>query len=104
MSQHCFEAFFNISEEMFNTIMNCIIWAFKHNEAEIQVIGLETLRIVLENLNRYDNFRDRFYQIYLDTLLNEILYIFTDGLHKNSFEKIAETLRTFLMVAQNLKY
>lgn len=51
MSINCFEVFFNIDENTFKTIINCIIWAFKHEESDIQEIGLETLKIVLTNLN-----------------------------------------------------
>lgn len=104
MSQNCFEVFFNINEQIFTTIINCIVWAFKHEETEIQIIGLETLKLVLENLNNHSQFRDKFYQIYFETLLTELLFVFTDGLHKNSFEKIADTLKTFIKVSEFLTY
>jgi exportin-1 len=92
MAKNCFEVFLNLESQQFQTIIDCVIWAMKHDEPKIQNIGLETLLAVMKNINNQAQFSHQFFQYYYSNFLEELMYIMSDGLHQNSFHLISQVL------------
>ena len=103
MVKECFEVFFKIPPDVFKTIIDCVIWAIKHELPSTYEVGLETLNCILESVNRNENFADEFYKFYFQTILNDILFVLLDGLHSNGFYQQCKTLYILIGVLGSLK-
>ena len=96
MVSKCFQVFFNVEQEQFKTVINCVIWAIKHELPALYGIGLDTLTCILECLDSRPHFAETFYQFYFSNLLADTLYVLTDGLHSNGFEAQGKVLHILL--------
>lgn len=84
-NEHCFEALFNIPPHLQKLVVDSIVWAFKHTERNIAETGLEILYELLQNLGRAPQVSQGFYQMFILSLVQDIIYIMTDRLHKSGF-------------------
>lgn len=92
MVKNCFQVFFQIPPDTFKTIIDCVIWAIKHELPNIYEIGLDTLNCILENVSKQPQFAEDFFKFYYISILNDILFVLLDGLHTNGFNKQCKTL------------
>lgn len=103
MVQNCFEVFLRIPADLFKTIIDCVIWAIKHELCSIYEIGLETLNAILESVNQNLDFAEMFYKFYYQSILDDILFVLLDGLHSNGFSLQCETLFILINVLNVLR-
>lgn len=61
--------------------MDCIIWAIKHDLPSTYELGLKTLNSLVREINKNSNMVNSFYQKFYMNILNDLFYIWTDGLH-----------------------
>jgi hypothetical protein len=47
MVKNCFNVFSNIPEDTFKTIIDCVIWAMKHDAPDQSKVGSKTLYIIM---------------------------------------------------------
>jgi exportin-1 len=80
----CFKAFFMIGEQEFRLIYSGIIWAIRHLERNVAETGLSTLHELLQNVEKTD-LTAQFYQSYYLHVLQDVLAVLTDSLHKPGF-------------------
>ena len=85
MVNKCFQVFFSVEESQFKTVINCVIWAIKHDLPTIYEIGLGTLVCILKCLSENHMFAEQFYKHYYVSILADTLFVLTDGLHSNGF-------------------
>jgi exportin-1 len=104
IATNCFEAFLSIPADIFKTIVDCMLWAMKHETPIIHELGLETLLSLLENMNRNNFFLQTFYKIYFPNLMNDLLVVMTDKLHKNSLSNQSKCLHILLQVSQIFEF
>jgi len=97
-----FTALFNIPAEQFKTVIDCVVWAFKHDLPAICELGLETLIITLRNVNMNLEIANQFYQLYYMQLLQDIIFILTDSLHKSGFKQQSTILAMMFEVVDKL--
>lgn len=94
VNTHCFAALFAIPPEHHKLIVDSVVWAFKHTERNVADTGLEILYELLLNVGRApDTAKQPFYQAFLLPLLQDILAVMTDRLHKSGFKMHATLLR-----------
>lgn len=94
VNTHCFAALFAIPPEHHKLIVDSVVWAFKHTERNVADTGLEILYELLLNVGRApDSAKQPFYQAFLLALLQDILAVMTDRLHKSGFKMHATLLR-----------
>ena len=74
-------------------VVDAVIWAFKHTERNVSELGLEILYELLQNVGRSPEIAQPFYQQFLLLLLQDILAMLTDRLHKSSFKMHTTLLR-----------
>eukprot|EP00475_Leptophrys_vorax_P011138 TRINITY_DN1767_c0_g1_i4.p1 TRINITY_DN1767_c0_g1~~TRINITY_DN1767_c0_g1_i4.p1 ORF type:complete len:862 (+),score=248.53 TRINITY_DN1767_c0_g1_i4:116-2701(+) len=91
INKSCFKAFFMISEQEFKLIYDAIVWAVRHLERNVGETGLNTLAELLVNVEK-EGLTSDFYSKYYILVLQEVLSIMTDTLHKSGFAKQVEIL------------
>jgi len=85
-NRHCFAGLFNVASERQKLIVDSIAWAIKHTERSISESGLEILIELLTNVSQTHGIRDSFTSSFLLPLINDVIGIMTDGLHKSGFK------------------
>lgn len=78
-----FGPLFSLQEQFLNTILDCIIWSFRHELSTYSDLGLELLEEVLMNVNKNSQVSNAFYSRYHMKILTDILDVMTDGFHKS---------------------
>ena len=101
--KNCFEVFFKIPADLFKTIIDCVIWAIKHELGSIYEIGLETMNAILESVNQNLDFAEMFYKFYYQPILSDVLFVLLDGLHTNGFNKQCKTLYILINVLNTVR-
>jgi exportin-1 len=105
MNGSCFAALFSldpdptIAEQSFQLVINAIVWAFKHTERNVAETGLQTLLELLRNLETSGH-AEYFYERYYFFILNDILAVLTDTLHKPGFSLQAQVLMHLFQAAR----
>jgi len=91
-NEHCFLGLFSIPPPQQKLVVDSIVWAFKHTERNISEAGLEILIEMLQNVARVPQISQHFYQSFLLPLVQDVLGIMTDRLHKSGFKLQATVL------------
>jgi len=103
---NAFEALFQVQDSNFNKdVLNAIIWAIRHNQPQMYETGLETLLILIKNINIIKvanniNIADIFYKTFYFDLVQEILCVLTDSFHKSGFKLQVEILQHLIQVVE----
>lgn len=92
-NNHCFEALFSIPPEHQKLVVDSIVWAFKHTERNVAETGLEILLELCEHMTKTPDVAQGFYQAFLLPLIQDILAVMTDRLHKSGFKLHVQILR-----------
>lgn len=82
INSNCFQSFFIITPEQFKLAIDSIVWAFKHTMRNVADTGLVTLYELWTNIEHSDA-ANGFFKVYLLSLLNDLLSVLTDSLHKS---------------------
>lgn len=88
------------AEAQFKLVINAIIWAFKHTERNVAETGLILLIELLENVDKW-RYVDYFYRTCFRRILNDILSVLTDTLHRPGFKYQAQILMHLLTVVNS---
>ena len=95
----CFYGLFSIPANHQKLVVDSIVWAFKHTERNISEAGLEILQELLQNVSGAENYSQPFYQSFLLPLVQDVMGIMTDRLHKSGFKlQAAIVMNLFHMV------
>ena len=91
---HCFAALFAIPPEHHKLVVDSVVWAFKHTERTVAETGLEILHELLLNVSQVpDAAKQPFYRAFVLPLIQDVLAVMTDRLHKSGFKMHATLLR-----------
>jgi exportin-1 len=103
INTYCFPAFFSIPRPGFKLIIDSILWAVKHTHRNIYETGLNILNTMLDNIHKTNQqLVNDFYKSFYIPILNDVLYVTTDTLHKSGFKLQVEILmKLFSTVQQN---
>jgi len=128
LNEHCFAALFSIAPSHQKFVVHSIVWAFRHQERNICETGLDILQQLLNNVAAVPGAgQQQFYQQYVAqdpmvvqvlcpvathcvyrlcryfvSLLQDVLWVLTDRLHKFAFKQHAQILHhMFRLVATN---
>ncbi len=103
---NAFDALFQVQDSNFNKdVLNAIIWAIRHNQPQMYETGLETLVILIKNINQNRmvnniNIADLFYKTFYFDLIQEILCVMTDSFHKAGFKLQIEIMQYLISVVE----
>ncbi|OQR83115.1 CRM1 C terminal Exportin 1-like protein [Achlya hypogyna] len=101
VNDYCFEALFTIPPEHQKLVVDSIVWAFKHTERNVAETGLETLYALLLNVRENPVIAASFYRSFYLSLLQDILVVLTDRLHKFGFKMHAAILRHMFTIVES---
>jgi len=96
INEHCFGAFFAIPPESFGFIVDAIVYGFRHTDRAIAETALSTLLELLHNVSRSPQIAAAFYERFFLQLLQEVLAVLTDTMHKSGFKLQAAILLSLI--------
>lgn len=100
VNTYCFGTLFEIPPEHQKLVVDSVVWAFKHTERNIAETGLEILYELLMNVGRTPSVAQGFYRQFLLSLIQDILAVMTDRLHKSGFKMHATLLRHMFQLVE----
>jgi len=87
INTHCFNALFNLKEAQLKLYVDSLIWALKHEQPQVADSGLQILQQFLERLlSGSPQVYKPFFQLYYFSILQDVLCVLTDTLHKAGFK------------------
>ena len=101
INTHCFPAIFAIPPEHQKLVVDAIIWAFRHTDRTISELGLDILQLFLKNVSTNQAIAQSFYQSFYLTLLQDLMYVLTDRLHKSAFKHHATLLQYMFRMVES---
>jgi exportin-1 len=99
-NEFCFYGLFSIAPQHQKLVVDSIVWAFKHTERNISETGLEILQELLQNIAPNPQVSQPFYQTFLLSLIQDVMGVLTDRLHKSGFKLQAGVLMHLFHVVQ----
>jgi len=104
INRHSFPALFQLddnppaAEAEFRVVINAIIWAFKHTERNVAETGLTILLEFIQNIQN-SPYVDYFFRLFFKLVLNDLLSVLTDTLHKPGFKLQTMILMYLLQIS-----
>ncbi|KAJ3042300.1 Karyopherin transporter [Rhizophlyctis rosea] len=87
INENCFPALLNMPAPQFRLFLDSVVWAFKHTLRDISDIGLTILLELLNNFSKTEvNIMNAFYQAYFISILQDVLFVLTNGFQKSGFK------------------
>lgn len=94
INRHCFSAIFTLPPMHQKLVVDSVVWAFRHHDRDIGDMGLEILQLLLTNVaSAGADVAQPFYMAYLLPLVQDVLVVMSDRLHKAHFKMHAAVLR-----------
>jgi len=93
INSHSFASLFAIPPETRKLVVDSVAFAIKHTERNVAETGLDILFELLQNVDRHPTVAQEFHQQFLVLLVQEVLYVMTDRLHKSGIKMHATLLR-----------
>lgn len=100
INQHSFQSLFAIPHEVRKNVVDAVAFAIKHTERNVAETGLEMMLELLQNVDRHDSISQEFYQQFLLQLIQDVLYVMTDRLHKSGIKMHATLLKHMLHLVE----
>ncbi|KAJ3044255.1 Karyopherin transporter [Rhizophlyctis rosea] len=87
INQSCFPALLNMPAHQFRLFLDSVVWAFKHTMRDISEMGLNIILELLNNFSKTDaSISNAFYQAYFMSILQDVLFVLTNGFQKSGFK------------------
>lgn len=94
INKYCFSAIINLNPIQLKLVMDAVSWAVKHTERSVGETGLTILGDLLRNVSSIGvEPAQPFYGTFYLQLIQDILQVLTDRLHKTHFKLHASILR-----------
>lgn len=98
-----FNALLELSGDAFQLLVNAILWAFKHNNREVESSGLNLAVELLGNVEKLGTtpFTTAFYQNFYFPILSDTFYVITDSDHKAGFRLQSQLLAKLIELVES---
>ncbi|ODV78165.1 chromosome region maintenance protein 1 [Suhomyces tanzawaensis NRRL Y-17324] len=98
-----FQALLQLSGDAFQSLINAALWAFKHNNREVEDNGLILTIELIENVEKLGDttFTKAFYQNFYFQILSDTFYVFTQPDHKSGFRYQAQLLAHLIHLVED---
>jgi len=97
---HAFGALFDAPEERQNLVVDAVLWGVKHTKREIADVALSLLSRLLDNVVATPELAQPFFQAHLMGILQDVLFVLTDRMHKSGFKMQTAILRQLFTVVE----
>ncbi len=97
-----FNALVKLPPAGFELFINAILWAFKHNNRDVESTGLELAIELLDNVSALENseFVGSFYQQFYFSILKDTFFVLTEGDHKDGFVHQSQLLAKLINLVE----
>ena len=103
-----FSALLQLSGDAFQSLINAALWAFKHNNRDVEDNGLILTIDLIENVENLGDtpFTKAFYENFYFQILSDTFYVFTQPDHKSGFKYQAQLLAHLIHLIEDgvIKY
>ncbi|AJR83242.1 APG_G0022410.mRNA.1.CDS.1 [Saccharomyces cerevisiae] len=105
INEKSFAAFLELPPAAFKLFVDAICWAFKHNNRDVEVNGLQIALDLVKNIERMGNvpFANGFHKNYFFIFVSETFFVLTDSDHKSGFSKQALLLMKLISLVYDNK-
>ncbi|SCV00058.1 LAMI_0G02630g1_1 [Lachancea mirantina] len=105
INSRCFDALLQLPPAAFKLFVDATCWAFKHNNRDIEVNGLQIALDLIKNIEKLGTnaFSNSFYENFYFTFISETFYVLTDSDHKSGFSKQSMLLMKLISLVQENK-
>ncbi|SCV02210.1 LANO_0F15984g1_1 [Lachancea nothofagi CBS 11611] len=105
INSRSFNALLELPSAAFKLFVDAICWAFKHNNRDVEVNGLQLALDLIRNIEGLGAtpFSNAFYENFYFTFISETFYVLTDSDHKSGFSKQSLLLMRLISLVQENK-
>lgn len=105
INSRSFNALLELPSAAFKLFVDAICWAFKHNNRDVEVNGLQLALDLIKNIEAMGStpFSNAFYENFYFTFISETFYVLTDSDHKSGFSKQSLLLMRLISLVQENK-
>mmetsp|Transcript_1001 Transcript_1001/g.1196 ORF Transcript_1001/g.1196 Transcript_1001/m.1196 type:complete len:1081 (+) Transcript_1001:216-3458(+) len=98
-----FQALLQLSGDAFQSLINAALWAFKHNNREVEDNGLSLTLELIENVEKLGDtpFTKAFYENFYFQILSDTFYVFTQPDHKSGFRYQSQLLAQLIHLVED---
>ncbi|EMG48924.1 CRM1 Exportin-1 [Candida maltosa Xu316] len=98
-----FQGLLQLSGEAFQSLINAALWAFKHNNRDVEDNGLSLTLELIENVEKLGEtpFTNAFYENFYFQILSDTFYVFTQPDHKAGFRYQSQLLAQLIHLVQD---
>lgn len=98
-----FNALLQLPPAAFKLFVDATCWAFKHNNRDVEVNGLQIALDLIKNVDSASSssFANGFYENFYFTFISETFYVLTDSDHKSGFSKQSLLLMKLISLVQD---
>lgn len=101
INQHAFGAMFDAPEERQKLIVDAVVWGVKHTKREVADVSLSMLDRLIDNVVATPELVQPFFQAHLLSILQDVLFVLTDRMHKSGFKMQTTILRKLFTVVES---
>ncbi|QLQ77883.1 hypothetical protein HG537_0A01300 [Torulaspora globosa] len=105
INEKSFNALLELPPAAFKLFVDSICWAFKHNNREVEVNGLQIAVDLVKNIEKLNGsaFANAFFKNFYFTFVSETFYVLTDSDHKSGFSKQSLLLMRLISLVEDNK-
>ncbi|CEP63140.1 exportin CRM1 LALA0_S07e03290g [Lachancea lanzarotensis] len=105
INSRSFNALLELPPAAFKLFVDAICWAFKHNNRDVEVNGLQLALDLIKNIEGLGStpFANAFYENFYCTFISETFYVLTDSDHKSGFSKQSLLLMRLISLVEENK-
>mmetsp|Transcript_11133 Transcript_11133/g.38765 ORF Transcript_11133/g.38765 Transcript_11133/m.38765 type:complete len:1104 (-) Transcript_11133:194-3505(-) len=100
VNQHAFGALFDAPPERQKLIVDAVVWGVKHTKREVADVALGLLARLLDNVVATPELVQGFFSAHLLSILQDVLFVLTDRMHKSGFKMQTTILRQLFTVVE----
>lgn len=103
INNHSFQALLQLSGDAFQSLINAALWAFKHNNRDVEENGLSLTLELIENVEKLGDtpFTKAFYQNFYFQILSDTFYVITQPDHKSGFTYQSQLLAQLVHLVED---
>jgi exportin-1 len=94
--KHGTAAFFNLPHQLFQQMVNTVLFAMQHEKPETMDLGLQGMHALLVVVRHNTQITSSFYEFFYMQILKEILKLLTDYRHQSGFKLHCHILQEVL--------
>lgn len=105
INEKSFNALLELPPAAFKLFVDSLCWAFKHNNRDVEVNGLQIALDLIKNIEKLNGtpFANAFFENFYFTFVSETFYVLTDSDHKSGFSKQSLLLMRLISLVEENK-